>query len=71
LGVSEIKQKSLVLEVLKIVYKAGFGNRGFWGSNVADFLVRPSDRSILLDLLLEEISGIWGPSWLPMKKPEK
>jgi hypothetical protein len=32
--------------------------------------VRPSDRSILLDLLLDEISSIWGPSWLPIKKPE-
>ena len=41
--------------------RARIWDRGFGGSNVADFWVRPSDRYILLNLLLEEISGIRGP----------
>jgi len=42
-------------------HQARFWSRGFRGSSVADFWVRPSHRSILLDLLLVEISEAWGP----------
>ena len=40
-------------------------------SNVADFWVRPSHKSILPDLLLEEISETWGPSQTPLEKALK
>ena len=51
--------------------RARFWDRGFGGSNVADFWVRPSDRYILLDLLLEEISGIRGLPCRPAKILQK
>ena len=38
------------------------------GSNVADFWARTTCRSILLDLLLVEISRTWGPSKRSAKK---
>ena len=50
-----------ILKSLKIAYQAGFWDRGFWGSNVADVLMLPSNKSNLLDLLLEEISVTWRP----------
>ena len=47
------------------------GSKKFGVSNVADFWVRPSDRYILLDLLLEEISGIREPPWVRAKILQK
>ena len=46
-------------------------DRGFGGSNVADFWARPSYKYILLDLLLEEISKIMGPPCRPAKILQK
>ena len=60
-GGNEILGKHMILEALKLAPQARFWSRGFRGSNVADFWVRPSHRSILLDLLLVEISEVRGP----------
>ena len=43
-----------------MVCRARFWDRVFGGSNVADFWVRPSDRSIKVDLLLATSFDIWG-----------
>ena len=61
----------LKVEASKIDSYAWFCDRGFEGSNVADFWVRPSHRSILVDLLLATILGTWETSYEPTKKLRK
>ena len=70
-GLSKIQKISEIWQALKIRSQTRFWGRGFGGSNVADFCACTTCRSILLDLLLVGISGIWGPSKRSTKKLRK
>ena len=67
LGVSKSDENLLfwLFQKLAAKHDPGIGDLG--GSNVADIFGGPQYRSIFVDLLPEEISGTWGPSYDPTK----